>query len=694
MRRCRLLVVLSMLLCGCASTSTQIPTEVARIRHLTVPESGVSGDVSVFLASKGAYLTGLPADSSWPENTWVKYVPGANWPSQLPPPVLSVGRVTERLKSSARLEFLSLEPDIRDDRLNVVKYENSPSGMLDSVNKKLLVPAASYSPGNKTIDVVMDYPGFTGKEIYGVWDTSVSTGRRLASGISGIMTVGSFDSNSAKLQLVDGKIPESPVFILLDAQSDPVFEVEIQVYNLDKTLDKAVIQEIQSWLAHSLPGMDKISVHKQTRRTTNRDSERELGGVQTEKLEVRLFAEDGVFYMRDQGLRVMSPGGSAYTVVVDSNDEKSASLLAISALMQSLQMLGNVGAAIWIGEQAYQSETEILGRAAIAPALARSYHDIDRDDWALELALELSGYAAYVEGKEKTKLMASIAAVASISGRASEFRDAFDEVKQHISDLTVPWLRVFSVAAMMVDEFNGDEEYLQTARLYLNRHNGWLLEDEMRLCEFESEDEDICDSGKTHANSQFSKVWFDSVIARHHEDISAMLEIAPKLDEVGAPWSAFQLWMQLATLHDKPDGVAEIWLNAAAYARCTQQIRVYLSMMDALHRFVEARQLGNLLDISVFTEALNLWRTLDMRSQLASVSVMHAQQLVPGERLDLLNYALALYQSIGDIDNIRIVYDMLADTAEDAGLLDLSIQYENQAKEFGFSKQLNHTDDR
>ena len=681
MRRIGIVLLLTLILCGCGGTVPMVPPEVARVRQLDIPESAPSGKAGVFLASKGAYLTGLPQDGSWPENTWLKFTPGMQWPNDVERPVLMIGRIAERRPTSARIEFLALEPGIRDERLSIEKYPDDAAFVPDRLNKKLLVPDPDSASDNQTVTVTLDYPGLTGNEIYGAWDISVLPGQRLASGLTGLMRAEHADTVSGKLRLIDGHLPARPVFVLMDAPARPAFDVEIQVFNLDHTLDKAVIHEIQRWLDTGLPGMDAISVKRQTRRTTAADSERDLGATQTEKLEVRLFAEDHVFERRDQGLRVMDPSEAVFSVVVDGNEPDDARLLALSGIIQSLEMLGYSGTAIWIGEQAYRNETSILSRAAIAPALARSYHHIGRDDWAIEIALELRGYADMLEDENRAQVMAAISATAAICGRSQEFESAFIEAKKSIQQLSTPWLKVFAAASWLATDQNLAEDYALSAKHVLNQRQAWSVEDDMRACVMSPED-DTCDTGRAHAVSRFAKIWFEAQMAENRDMLSEMLDVSLRLDEIGAPWPAYQLWMRLAMLHEHADGVAEIWLNAAAYAQKSQRTREYLSMMEALHRFVETRRLDNLVNVAVFSEAMDAWRSLDMRSQMAGICVMHAQQLPPGERMDLLNYAAALYRSIGDAENVTLVYHLLSDAAENAGQLDLADQYKAMAKKW------------
>lgn len=669
-----IVILFCLLLTACATTKqTQSPQvfDVTRTRSWLIDQSvqNISdGDNQrVVFIPKGAYI--VAPSQEYQVGTWVRLIPGADWPADEPAPTLLIGRIVERTNAQARLEILALNPGFRDPRLISQAYSGDVSKTMHAITKRLVFGDGPVSDGASQIHVAPGRTdGMEGNEIYAAIDLNRRDSGRLASHISALLTVGEIASDGTLLKVADGTVKSSSAFVLLDAPVEPDFDVQIEV-QLKGGLRSDVVNEISKLTASGLPGMNHIRVKYVDSGVSPDALMQELGGTQTETLSVVLLDGTNGAEMLSQSNRVMD---SPWQMCIDNNDKE---MLALAAVLHSLDMLGYYGVSAYLAEKYYDAAIDLSKRAAIAPALANAYNALERGDWGLELALELAGYADKLKGKDKTHLLAASVAVADISGLSDEFASQFDAVKKNQNDLNINWLKVLAFASLI----HHDDEAFGNIYKKLQKAGIWHEPDEMFACMMRISDrDDACDNGYDHAQSKFARLWYRAEMLIHENASDDLMELALSLDEVGAPWTAHKIWVMIARSGLSNEAMDTAWMNAASYARKSQRLRPFLNMMSELARFLS--QHPQKLDQTEFVHAISGWRALDWRIQLAALCVSRAMGAPAGEARELLNYAAELYISTGDAENAAIVFNLLSKNFEAEP--DKAAAYRSKAKAF------------
>lgn len=598
---------------------------------------------TVAFVPKGVYLRNVRPPVK--QGDWVRLLPSGRWREDEPPPTILVGRVAEMLGHDARLEILSAAPDIRAHGVRMEVYAPQNGQISLHAMTKRLAFGIDIS-ANQAILPIGTYDLITGDEIYAVCAVNSRAEERLSSQCTGLMTVlpDGMGTNEVRLSLVAGHIPDNPSFVLMDAVQTPSFRVQIAVSDGLSPLN----HELSTLLRAPLPGVQFIDIVSSPNiRTAN--IHQTLGDTATDRLDVVLYGDQAQILMADQGLRVDS---SPWRVIIDGNHAQLASL---SAVTTALDMLGYDASVSYLLEQAWRETQDAALRAAMAPALAHAYHAMERDDWALEIALEMIGEAK----RQKTcatraKAWTAAAAVVSMTERADEFADVYRAARDAISCADARWKKVLAHALAAAGETQINA-YRMIERELLNK-NQWDETDELAVCMNHTTSElfeETCSQGSEHATSKYAQLWYATQARMKSNDMAALPELVSRVDDMGAPQLARELWMTIA-LHGGAD-VENIWANAAAYAQTAQQRRTFADMMLELARYMSVRH--EPIEAALFSEALDSWRALDKRMALAAVCVWRAQQLQGDEAIALLNFAEELYASTGDAENLALVRD-------------------------------------
>ena len=650
-----ILCVLAIILTACASTPKQKVTEVSRNRDYTFER--VNDDPKAVYIPKGAYLVGVKKAGTYALNDWVRFIPGTIWPDEEPKPTILAGRVAERTSDTARIEVLAVQPGVRDP---VPQFEAYSSEMhaaqgLHAITKRLVFPASDVS--GQTIATELTTANLIeGTEIYGAF--GLNSGQRLASQCSALLQADVNSSGNVSLKVLSGKVPESPAFVLLDAIHEPAFDVRIV---LGTAKPNAIAQKIAALLEEDIPGKEHIRIQN-TRHQDAKVVIHAMGQTQTESIDVELFENGDQYQWIDQGIRVTN---SPFGVVLTDNDD---SLAATAIVSRAFLLLGYPASAAWILENAWNHTDIAVERAALAPALAQAYRDIEREDWALEIALELKGYALSLTKKDKSIVLAGAAVAATTAGSASEFENTFNEVHAHRADLPQAWLKTFAHASLLSGNLPKWREYYLSA----SRSKSWNEFDDLYACMFRGEeDEDLCDPESV--TTDFSRIWLRTMQVIRNEHPSEMLEIIGLVDDIGAPNLAVKLWSGFTALGG--EAAMKSWLNAAQYALRAQQYRHYLRMM--VHYALE-RNNGE-----IFADVISGLRALDWRTELAHLCVMRSAFTPVGEAVELLNFATELYLSMGDPENAAIALARLACEYQNAGQDEMASQARQEARKYG-----------
>lgn len=598
---------------------------------------------TVVFVPKGVYLRDTRVHVK--KGDWVRLLPSGRWSADEPPPTILVGRVAEILGQDARLEILSSSPGLRVHgvRMDVYAPQNGHIA-LHAITKRLAF--GMDISADKAVLPLGTYDLITGDEIYAVCAVNAQAETRLASQCTGLMTVlpDGIGTNETRIALVAGHIPDNPAFVLMDAVQTPPFRVQIAVSDELSSLTHA----ISSLFNEPLPGAEWIDIVSSpgSRADTIHQA---LGDAATDRLEVVLYKDQAQILMADQGLRV---DASPWRVVID---DQYAQLAALSAVTAALDMLGYDVSTAYLLERAWRETQDAAFRAALAPALAHAYHAMERDDWALEVALEMIGEAKRQKAcAARAKAWTAAAAAVSITERAEEFADVYRSARDAISCADARWKKVLAHALAAAGEPQ-IAAYRALMRELLNK-NQWNETDDLAVCMNHTSSElfeETCSPGSERATSPFAQLWFAAQARMKSNDIAELPELVSRVDDMGAPLLASELWMTIA-LQGGAD-VEDIWANAAAYARTAQQRRTFADMMLELARYMSVRQ--EPIDAALFSDALDSWKALDKRMALAAVCVWRAQQLQGDEAIVLLNFAEELYASAGDAENLALVRD-------------------------------------
>ncbi len=660
-KRLIFLIVLVFLISACSETK-KAPENAARFRNWQFDQSSQIDEMRIAFIPKGAYIINIKDDKAYPVGSWIRLTPGELWPPEEPGPTLLIGRIAERQKNTARIEILAFQPGMREIRPHFEVYSAQPdmAHFLHAITKRL-----TFATGTSAQDFVLTPMTLDsliqGNEIYGAFDlSSAKQGARLANANTAIMTTEQVSNDAVKLVKSTGNIPDSPGFVLLDAPLPPAFKVQIEIGNISN--QKAVSEQMEKLLNQSLPGSEFIRVSLKSLPNEIDETIQSLGQTQTETLSIVLNEYHSKPMLIDQGLRLSD---APWTVVIS---EKSDEIEALSAVVRAFEMAGYPASAAFLLETAWTKAKTVQERAAITPALASIYHILERDDWGLEVGLEMLELSKKGSKKEQHEMKTAAVAALAISGRASEFSDAVDEVHGFISSMDASWKKVFAHAMLLSQELPKWHEYFSSVRKDWNEH------DEMLEC-LQSEDVEVCQAGIDKSQTPFGRLWFQTMMMSFSAPSNKHLELASQIDAIGAPNLAIHLWMNMISSGLTGEAAASAWLNMAQYARLAQQTRTYLRMMSVYAQHISG-------DTKELSGALSGWKSLDWRPEIASSCVEHAEKVPSGEAIDLLLFATELYLSVGDAENAAILYSKLAKAYEQIGQQEKADYYRLNAKSF------------
>ncbi len=557
-----------------------------------------------------------------------------------------IARVAERTRAYARLELLAFADGMRASyQLTARSYTanaNDPNAKplpTHAINKRLLF--AEHTSSNT---VTVPQPGLNdirGNEIYAAIDLDQNN-TRLGAQISAILRVTDTTTEYATLQTVAGSIPQHAAFILLDAWTAPGYHVQIHLSNDIKTAAPDIQKHITNYI-QSFPSAEYIEiVNKQPQ---NIDAL--LGAKQTDTLVVALNKRNDAFLVEDQSIRL---GLSPWPLLSTTADPE---LLALNAATRALVLAGDFVSAIYLLEEALRHDHANARFAVIAPALASTYHAIERDDWALELALEASSRLNKASGADKLHLVNALTAIAAQIRRTEEFHSSFESLldrKPTPDNENSFTFRALALAAM------NDPQYAASANaMYQRLHDANRLtpyDEQLRCFALSQMDETACDAGEASAQTPFDSVFYPAIQRlRNGANDDTVLKSLTALDEVGAPFIAQLLWMQLARHASNSETAEALMLNASAYAHRAQDHRSEIAIAELVQQS-RSHRASNTRD-NVLAPAIRRWQSLDARARLAALCYDTATQAArtQDERTKLLNYAYQLYLSIGDAAN-------------------------------------------
>lgn len=660
--RNRVLVLLSLISVFTASACamTHAPQAVApRTRAMTYDSTADDGSANtIAFVSKGAYITHIQDKNAFAYGTWIRALPDtALWPENDHPPAVFTARVVERTKTAARLEILAYADGMRPSyRLSALAYTDD-ARMPDAqarasslptyaITKKLL-----FSQHTTASQAIVPQPGLNnirGNELYGAFDLENVEGR-LGSMLHAVMRVTSWNSEQAALTPWLGQVPDASAFVLLDAWTPPGYQVQIRLTKRAESLRPHIVKWLQGTLAEPYIKMMPDN---------DANSEQALGGVQKDALLLYVDRRDQDYVVEDQMLRI---GLNLWSF---AHLQKNADMAALDVVIRALCMAGDHVSAIWLLEQALrQSEADVSLFASLAPSLASRYHAIQRDDWALEIALQAQAYLAKTQDHLlRTRLHLAIAAIAAEIGRVDEFKDAYVALASQRSgspglDDTM-YFHVLALASLSVPEY-ADSAQAAWHRLE-TAHKQTPLDAQLRCFALYPQKEDAC-VPDTEQLTPFDRVFYKLVpgIRRPVNDPSEWMQQLADVDDVGAPFLAQLVWLHLSRQAHDPETAEVLKMNAAQYAHRSQNHAAETAMMDEVRRSRAMR--GYFPKNNDFESTLKRWQSLDARAHLAAFCYDYAMQgnPAPDERRHLLMLAMELYLSIGDATNAQTCQNAL-----------------------------------
>jgi len=606
---------------------------------------------AVTFVPKGAYITNISSSNAFAKNTWICAVPDQSlWPKDDTAPCTLTARVAERARSYARLELLTYADGMRASyHLTARSYANTPNANTPNdtgfpshaITKRLLF--AEHSSNNTA---TVPQPGLNdirGNELYAAIDLE-SNDARLGAQISALLRVADTTTEYATLQTFVGAIPQHAAFVLLDAWTAPGYHVQIHISNEVKSVAPDIQKQISNYI-QSFPSASYIDIINKA----PKDIDALLGAKQTDALVVALTKRNDAYFVEDQSIRI---GLNPWPLFDTSAD---ADLLALNAATRALVMSGDFVSAVWMLEDALRKDTSNARFAVIAPALAGLYHALERDDWSLELALDASERLNKASSADKRSLINAQAAIAAQTSRTEEFKSAFASIldRKPAPDAENAFtFRDLALAAM------NDAQYAASANaMYQRLHDANRLtpyDEQLRCFALSQSDETACDAGEASAKSPFDTIFYTAIESlRTGANDDTILKSLTALDDVGAPFIAQLLWMQLARHASSAETAEALMLNASAYAHRAQDHRAEIAIAELVQQS-RSHRAANDRD-NALAPAIRRWQSLDSRARLAALCYDTATQAARSqdERTKLLTYAYQLYLSIGDAANAR-----------------------------------------
>lgn len=619
-------LLLALWISGCASTQSM---EVAlRSRTLSGNILTASAQPQVIFVSKGVWIVGLR--DPYPVGSWVRLVPGDEWPNDEPRPTFLVGRVVEQKQSAVRLEILSLHADLTstEPAFEVYPLDATPSKNLHAITKKLVFASKKISDDEVSLSITPD-EFIEGTEIYGAF--SIRDGRRLASQCASLWTVHpeSTSDGLVHLKRVVGELPDDAVFVLLDASIDPIFEVEIGVD------DDAVFRELEAIQAQNLPGNRAIRLKKTS--ATRESALKSFGGAQTMRIGMVQFRDGDHVVQMDEGFRV---NPSPWRVIVENDDSPKRRALAIYS--RALMLLGFSASSAWLLEEAWHEAPNVSSRAAIVPALASSYQQMERGDWSIEIALEMQAEASRTSGRDRAHALAAVTIASAITQNSREFAEIFPQIDR--KKLSSSWRHMLTFAEISA---KSDETHAPS-------DVPWNEFDEMIACQL-SGDEDRCERDLSKATTEIGRLWFQAF----SDDLTSSegMRLAEAVDRLGAPYLAMRVWQRLTeTLPDEALGGAQRAI--LEYARASQLTRAWLRGESTLFEIHQPNAAA----------VISALRGYDWRGELARLSIRVAEKSGNDEAMTLYAFASERFIEMGDAASAALALEGLANAMEKAGL--------------------------
>lgn len=639
---------------GCATSATV--REMPRERAYQFAPEQASAPPHVAFIPKGAYILGLNNDQSFSTGTWVRLTPGSAWPDAESRPTLITAQVAERAPNSARLEMAAFHPGIRTADLTVEPYTGTqqPAQALHAMTKRMAFATSPVHDGPVAVTLTAQ-DLIEGSEIYGALSPqNTGTPTRLANQITALYTVADRSGDAIKLTKSAGNTPDAPVFILLDAPLEPAFDITVTL-----APDMSALEDALRRLAaqNALPGMTHVHIERAKNKTTAAQDIDALCGTQTETLSISVREDNRSLSVISQSLRLRD---NIFPAILDHATPDAA---AVRIAAHALALLGHHASAAFLLEQAWGDTNSAEERAAIAPMLAQAYHDIERDDWALEIALELNGYFAQTKN---TKVRAAAAAIFALTGRAREFSKIFGKAASDAPKLPASYQKLMLQALLLTQDMPGSDTHLQSLKHALSRSGNWNSFDEMALCAGRIDlDDEACSEGLDHANTPFEKLWFGTLEATRDAETPRLLDLALEADAIGAPNLAIHLWTAIIQNGLAPDAALSAYKTLADYLKTSGNARAYAHLMAELASRQAAS--GHPVDAQTYAGTLALWRALDYREELATLCTARSASVPISERIDLLSFAGMLYRSIGDAENSAITDSLLSRAHQAAG---------------------------
>lgn len=656
------LILLAFAVSACATSTTT--TQIQRARSYTPETTKADLNNAITFVPKGAYITNIDNSRDFALNTWVRAMPEASlWPRNDTPPCVLTARVVERNKSSARLEILAHADGMRPSYdLTALSYETARPQSTPASNASKPPTLPTYAITKRLLfaehatetTAVLPQPGLNdirGNELYAAIDLD-HPNRRLGACIAALLNVSATTSESASLQAYAGKLPEHAAFVLLDAWTEPGFRVEIAFADELRQLAPQIQNEIAT-LFNNIPSAQYINI---TNSTIKNVSEA-LGAPQQDTLHVYITKHDNDYLIEDQGFRIaLNP----WTITDTSADTHK---LALNAATRALFIAGDAVSAIYLLENELRRDASDAAFISVAPFLASLYHAIERDDWALELALEANARLSKVTTSSiKFSYNHVIASIASQIGRTAEFAPQLDIVrnrKSSSSNDNIFLFRTLALAALNDSQYAADASAM-FHRLY-DASKLTTFDEQLRCFALSQADDGACDDGISNAKTPFDKIFYNAVqqLRENASDDNTVLKTLTDLDEIGAPFLAQLFWLQLSKLAKSSEAAESLLLNAAAYAHRAQAHRDEIAIA-ALVQLSRANRGYNGRD-NALASPIKRWQSLDFRAQLAALCYQTATQAAHSldEKTKLLQYAYELYLSIGDAANAITCKDAL-----------------------------------
>lgn len=682
---------------SCSSTTHRRGMEyLPRERGLLIAEGRLNNGPAerVLFVPKGAYVAGLKSDGRYGVGTWVRVFPGKDWPADEAKPSLIVGRVAERKPQWARLEILALTDGLRHYNLLAEPYPLAKATdipRLHAITKRLSFAQGRPKASARWVSLPLRRAdGMVGSEIYAAFDLAANSKGRLGSEMAGLLRVSDFDDAETRLELVVGDIPQEAAFVLVDAFVPPPFRVDIVVYGeMRDPKVEALLKQLQT-LKGELPllGFEHIDISRQSLKKGESLSAK-LGASQSVRLEVAITTESSGFKIQDQGYRLSF---APWRWILEDSERKDAKAVARRVLAQGLAMVGdNAGLAFMLENAVIQAGNVDL-YASLAPSLAQAYQNLGRDDWGLEMALELLALSQKASSKDAAKLHTSLAAVASILALSGEFSKAYEAAYAQRDVLNDSYRRMLWEALSLGTWEDATSWYDKAKNMaqQLKKSGLWTEREEMLRCLGMSQvDEEACSEGLDESDTAFERAWFGSIVAAigtEKLDYAGIHHLLGSVDSIGAPILSQLLWARLAEGAQTAEVYELYMMNAGESARKAQQYRSFLRWYRGIERSRAQSGLEPYEGPGAHT-AIAWLRAFDMRSDLASICVSRAQSAKhsKGEAIELLNYASELYISIGDAENAAIVFELLAKHYESLGQGQRAKELRSRARDFASS---------